>query len=78
LKAITIHQPWAQLLVTGEKLYETRSWHTSHRGQLVVHAARKFTEDMRLIVGMTHSTRASPAMASPGPISFPRARSWAW
>ena len=52
MKAITIHQPWATLLVTGEKLYETRSWHTAHRGQLLVHAAKKFTEDMRLMIGM--------------------------
>jgi hypothetical protein len=52
MKAITIHQPWATLIVAGEKRYETRSWQTAHRGLLAVHAARKFTEDMRTLIGM--------------------------
>ena len=26
MKAITIHQPWAQLIADGRKRYETRSW----------------------------------------------------
>lgn len=40
MKAITIRQPWASLLVTGEKLYETRSWATSYRGPIAIHAAK--------------------------------------
>lgn len=41
MKAITLHQPWASLLVLGEKRLETRSWATRHRGLLAVHAAAR-------------------------------------
>lgn len=39
-KVISLHQPWATLFVAGVKLIETRSWQTSHRGPLAVHAAK--------------------------------------
>jgi hypothetical protein len=40
IKAITLHQPWAQL-VGIHKHYETRSWSTDYRGKLAIHAAQK-------------------------------------
>jgi hypothetical protein len=36
--AITIRQPWAQLIIDGHKEIENRSWPTKHRGALVIHA----------------------------------------
>lgn len=39
MKAITLHQPWASLVVIGAKRYETRPWQTRHRGPLLIHAA---------------------------------------
>lgn len=41
LKAITIYQPWATLLALELKRYETRSWKTSYRGPIAIHAGRK-------------------------------------
>lgn len=41
MKALTIHQPWAQLLVTGCKVYEYRSWDTRYRGLVAIHAATR-------------------------------------
>lgn len=41
MKAITLWQPWATLIVLGLKQYETRSWSTSYRGDLVIHAASR-------------------------------------
>ncbi len=41
MKAITIWQPWASLLVCGAKQYETRSWATTYRGPIAIHAAKK-------------------------------------
>ena len=38
MKAITIRQPWASLIATGLKGFETRSWSTKHRGKLAIHA----------------------------------------
>lgn len=39
-KAITLHEPWASLVVNGEKRVETRGWKTSYRGELYIHAAQ--------------------------------------
>ena len=36
--ALTMHQPWGSLLVWGLKRIEGRSWQTSYRGRLWIHA----------------------------------------
>jgi hypothetical protein len=41
MKALTLWQPWASLLACGAKKYETRSWATSYRGLIAIHAAAK-------------------------------------
>ena len=40
MKAITLTQPWATLVAIGAKQVETRSWATSYRGPLAIHAAK--------------------------------------
>jgi hypothetical protein len=40
MKAITIWQPWAQLIVQGIKKFETRSWKTNYRGKIAIHAGK--------------------------------------
>lgn len=42
LKALTLAQPWASLVACGAKKIETRSWKTSYRGPLAIHAAKGF------------------------------------
>ena len=42
--ALTMHQPWASLLVYGIKRIEGRSWCTRYRGKLWIHAAAKEPE----------------------------------
>lgn len=39
MKALTIWQPWASLWACGAKGFETRSWATSYRGPIAIHAA---------------------------------------
>jgi hypothetical protein len=41
MKAITIKQPWASLIVHGIKDIENRSWKTNYRGKILIHAAAK-------------------------------------
>lgn len=41
MKALTLHQPWASLVALGVKRIETRSWSTSYRGALAIHAGLK-------------------------------------
>jgi hypothetical protein len=39
MKAISLFQPWASLIMLGYKSYETRSWATKHRGPLAIAAS---------------------------------------
>jgi len=39
-KVLTLTQPWATLVAIGAKKCETRSWSTSYRGDLLIHAAK--------------------------------------
>ena len=41
MKAISLWQPWATLMAAGLKKNETRSWSTSYRGPLLIHAAKR-------------------------------------
>lgn len=47
MKALTIYQPWATLIATGQKRIETRGWATGYRGWLIIHAAVKWSADLR-------------------------------
>lgn len=47
IKAISLWQPWAELIVRGEKVYETRHWATWHRGPILIHAAKKNDAETR-------------------------------
>lgn len=42
MKTLTLTQPWATLVAIGAKHIETRSWYTSYRGPLAIHAAKGF------------------------------------
>lgn len=50
MKAITIWQPWASLLACGGKRFETRSWATSYRGPIAIHAAKKDVFDALALI----------------------------
>ena len=38
MKALTLIQPWALLIMDGRKTVETRSWETKYHGLLAIHA----------------------------------------
>lgn len=40
MMCISLWQPWASAIALGIKSYETRSWTTSYRGLLAIHAAQ--------------------------------------
>jgi hypothetical protein len=40
MKALTVLQPYAELIADGEKTVENRSWPTNHRGLLLIHAGK--------------------------------------
>lgn len=40
MKVITIKQPFATLIAEGLKEYEFRTWKTSYRGEILIHAGK--------------------------------------
>lgn len=42
IRALSIRQPWAWLIVHGEKPVENRSWSTNVRGRILIHASRRY------------------------------------
>lgn len=51
MKAITLHQPWADLIARGIKTLETRTWPTQFRGLLAIHAGKKATGNRQQATG---------------------------
>jgi hypothetical protein len=46
IKALSMWQPWGSLWLSPNKRHETRHWQTKHRGQLLVHAAKRMEKDV--------------------------------
>jgi len=40
MKALSVRQPWASLIVSGRKTIEVRSWRTAYRGDILICASR--------------------------------------
>ena len=40
MKALSLKQPWAELIVSGKKKIELRKWNTNFRGEFLVHASK--------------------------------------
>ena len=46
MRTLSIRQPWASLIAFSEKTIEVRSWSTSFRGRMLIHASgRDIIED---------------------------------
>ena len=43
--ALSIRQPWAHLIVTGQKDVENRTWSTKFRGPFAIHASKTFDRE---------------------------------
>lgn len=67
MKAISLWEPWATLVVTGEKRIETRGWETSHRGLIAIHAAKRSpTAAMRMALEEPYLTALGRHGVHPG------------
>lgn len=67
MRALSLTQPWAWLVVHGGKHVENRLWNTKFRGRFVIHAARAMTAEqyecakiLALRVGGTELTGRMP------------------
>lgn len=57
VKALSIRQPWAWLIIAGYKTIENRSWSTFYRGPIYIHASKNMharpVEDIEQQFGIT-------------------------
>ena len=44
MKALSIQQPWAWAILHAGKDVENRTWGTNFRGEILIHAGKKFDE----------------------------------
>ncbi len=42
MKALSIRQPWAELIASGRKTIETRTWTTRYRGAILICAGQSY------------------------------------
>ena len=45
MRALSIRQPWAWLILNAGKDIENRDWKTSYRGRILIHASKGMTHD---------------------------------
>jgi hypothetical protein len=45
IPAISVWQPWAWAICHLDKDVENRSWHTSYRGPVLIHAAKRWDQE---------------------------------
>lgn len=60
MKALSIRQPLAFLIIHGGKDVENRSWHTNFRGSFLVHAATGMTSNELIQALLYCSERVMP------------------
>ena len=53
MQALTIHEPWASLLVKGKKQFETREWYRNYRGLLAIHAGKQSVHPFDYPLGLS-------------------------
>lgn len=54
MKTLTVKQPWATFIVSGVKDVENRTWKTSYRGRVLIHASAK-PAFHNLTMNLTHA-----------------------
>ena len=50
MRAITLWEPWATFIAAGHKRFETRSWSTQFRGNIAIHASKRWQRDQKAIL----------------------------
>lgn len=61
IRALTIRQPFPELILRRRKPYEIRSWKTNYRGPLLIHSAAKVKTDCAEVAGLNVDTLMTSA-----------------
>ena len=52
MKALSLRQPFAELILLGKKKIELRKWNTKFRGEFYIHAARGIYPELKNFLGV--------------------------
>lgn len=66
MKALSLWQPWATLIALKAKQIETRSWSTSYRGTLAIHASKNMPAEAKALCDVEPFKRALDAFFRAG------------
>lgn len=73
MKAISIRQPWAWLIINAGKDIENRDWATRHRGPTLIHAAKGLTiSEYEDAAYFAQSLNLNLGITMPAPKAMPR------
>lgn len=81
MKAISIKEPWASLILSGEKTIETRKWATKYRGPLLICVSKLPKSELSgMAIGVAYLNSIEPIVKDHEvkaccPV-YPRALSW--
>lgn len=53
-QALSVRQPWAEMIILGRKPIELRTWQRSYRGRIWIHAGRQTDEALELLYGYSN------------------------
>ncbi len=62
MKALSVRQPWAELILLGRKTVETRTWRTAHRGPFAIHAAFQVEIEVCTLYGLDPTSLVTSAL----------------
>ena len=81
MKAISIKDPWAEMIASGQKTIETRTWKTKHRGEILIVKSLKpesFYNGMAVAIAEIEDCRPMTKEDEKNACCdiYPRANSW--
>jgi hypothetical protein len=78
--ALSVRQPWAELIISGRKSIEVRAWTTNYRGPLWLHAGRHIDATLDAKFGVVDPPRGAfiGCVELVSAISFDATRWEAW
>lgn len=53
MRALSLKQPFAELVISGKKTIELRKWNTKYRGEFLVHASKQPDKEAMKKIGYT-------------------------
>jgi hypothetical protein len=62
MKALSLIQPWAELIVSGHKTVELRTWPTRFRGEFLIHASKAGSNKRLLACGPEYFAKYFPSV----------------